>query len=88
MGEAKPGSLLPHFPSFSPWQSKLLHFDRQLKNVVNALALGLCLVHVVTPHVASIVSIRMPNPIRPRYSHPMSPNQDRIAIRVLVHSLF
>jgi len=41
---------------FEPWQAKLVHFHRQLKQVVETLALGLCFRNSVTPNITNKVS--------------------------------
>jgi hypothetical protein len=38
---------------FDPWESELVHFHSQLKQVVQTLTLGLCLGRVVTPDIAA-----------------------------------
>lgn len=43
-------------PLLSPFQTKFVHLDSQLQDVVNALTLRLRLVNVVAPYISVIVS--------------------------------
>ena len=64
-----------------------MHLNSKLQDVINALALRLRLVHVVSPHVSAFCQHTIAG-IQPcQHSHPMSPNKNRIRIRVFLHRL-
>jgi hypothetical protein len=70
-----------------PRQSQPMHPDRQLKDVIQTFTLRLRLRHVVPPDISVTPSAHSTTspPKRPKHSHPMPPDQNRISIRVLPH---
>ena len=40
--------------SLHPWNPQLVHFHSQLEQIIQALTLGLCLGHIVSPDVAIV----------------------------------
>jgi hypothetical protein len=69
-----------------PWQPQLLHFDRQLKNIVDTLALRLRLVHVISPNISASRQQSIPHQstLTPNL-HSMPLDQYRITVWIFLH---
>jgi hypothetical protein len=74
---------------FDPWESQLVHFHSQLEQVVQTLALSLCLGGVVAPDIAARSNIlefgRFPYAINCYDLHSVSANKYGICVGVFVH---
>lgn len=81
-----PGNRYNHSSLLRPRQSELIHLDSELENVVDALALRLCFVYIVTPDVSNFVSMLINLTGCKSDSHSMSPNQNRVRVGVFFHS--
>lgn len=65
-----------------------MHLNRQLQDIVDALALRLSFVDIVSPHVSAYSQHPITSTQLRQYSHAMSPDKDCIRIRVFLHRLF